>query len=582
VRRPLSRTAAHCSGLALLALGLLTATACAPRPVPSPAATATPARPTRTPPPPPTPIPTTAQQARYPGLPLPTEQADFFAGSGVCAICHQSMLDEAGRDVSIDQAWRASMMAQSARDPYWQAAVQAETLRHPEQAEAIQDACARCHMPLAQFTLEQQGETAGVLGEQGLLDPNHPLHSLAVDGVSCTLCHQIQEGALGFPESYNGGFQIDTETPAGERLIYGPYSVEPAQSDIMEITSGYLPTQGLHVIRSELCATCHTLYVESLDGSGVEFPQQVPYLEWYYSDFRSLRSCQDCHMPQAQGGVRIAITSPFPRSPFAQHTFAGGNAYMLGLLQAFAEELQVTASGEHLQQARQQTLELLQEQTASLSFGALQLSGTRLTAEVRVENQAGHKLPTGFPARRAWLHFQVSDANGAIVFESGAVDARGRIAGNEADQDPSQFEPHYLVIVQSDQVQIYEAVLRDSSGSVTTGLMQASGYLKDNRLLPSGLDPARALESVRPVGQSSEDPDFFGGEDSLQYAVDLGEAPRPLTVTVELLFQSIGYRWAENLRVLEGEEIEQFLRFYDALPNAPVVLADVREVVGAP
>jgi hypothetical protein len=162
------------------------------------------------------------------------------------------------------------------------------------------------------------------------------------------------------------------------------------------------------------------------------------------------------------------------------------------------------------------------------------------------------------------------------------VDTQGRIGGNEADQEPSQFEPHYLTIVQSDQVQIYEAVLRDSSGSVTTGLMQASGYLKDNRLLPSGLDPARALESVRPVGQSSEDPDFFGGEDSLQYAVDLGEAPRPLTVTVELLFQSIGYRWAENLRELEGAQIEQFLRFYDALPNAPVVLASVSEVIGGP
>src|SRR3990172_2142367 len=239
-------------------VGLLVATACAPTPVPPPSVSATPARPTRTPPPPPTPIPSAARQASYPGLPLPAEQADFFAGSGVCAICHQSMLDEAGLYVSIDRAWRASMMAQSARDPYWQAAVQAETLRHPEQAEAIQEACARCHMPLAQVTLEQQGQSARVLGEQGLLDPDHPLHSLALDGVSCTLCHQIQDGALGFPESYNGGLETDTGTPAGERLIYGPYAVEPPQSHIIEITSGYLPTQGLYIIRSELCATCHT------------------------------------------------------------------------------------------------------------------------------------------------------------------------------------------------------------------------------------------------------------------------------------------------------------------------------------
>jgi hypothetical protein len=51
---------------------------------------------------------------------------------------------------------------------------------------------------------------------------------------------------------------------------------------------------------------------------------------------------------------------------------------------------------------------------------------------------------------------------------------------------------------------------------------------------------------------------------------------------VELLYQSIGYRWAENLREFQGDRIEQFLRFYQAVPNTPVVLAAVSEVVGAP
>jgi hypothetical protein len=560
-------------------IGLLAAAACSPTPAPSPTAAPSPARPTRTPPPPATPVPTAIQQVHHPGFPLPTERSDFFAGSGVCAVCHTNMLDDASQDVSIDRNWRASLMAQSARDPYWQASVQAEVQRHPDRAGEIEQECARCHMPMAQFTLEQQGEPAGVLGEGGLLDPEHPLHWLAMDGVSCALCHQIQEQGLGFPESYNGRFQIETE---GEPLIFGPYSVEPAQADIMEITSGFLPTQGLHILRSELCATCHTLYVQPADGSGDAFPEQVPYLEWYYSDYRGGSSCQDCHMPQAQGGVRIAVTSPYPRSPFAQHTFSGGNAYMLSLLQAFAEELQVTVSAEHLQQARERTLELLQEQTASLSFQALQLSGTRLTAEVRVENLAGHKLPTGFPARRAWLHFSVTDAGGAVVFESGAADGQGRIAGDDADEDPGRFEPHYLAIVHPDQVQIYEAVLGDAQGRVTTGLLQAATYLKDNRLLPSGLDPALALETIRPAGRAAEDPDFFGGEDSLQYSLDLGSAEPPFTITVELLYQSIGYRWAENLREFQGDRIEQFLRFYQAVPNTPVVLAAVSEVVGAP
>lgn len=495
------------------------------------------------------------------------------------------MTDDAGQDVSIDADWRASMMAQSARDPYWRASVRAEIARHPDQAERIEDSCARCHMPMAQFTLDQAGEPARVLGQAGLLDPEHPLNPLALDGVSCTLCHQIQERGLGFPESYNGGYVVDTETPAGQRLIYGPYLVEEVQSDIMEISSGFLPLQGLHLIQSELCATCHTLYTETLDASGAvvgEFPEQVTYLEWYYSDFRGAQSCQDCHMPEAQGGVRISTTSPFPRSPFAQHTFSGGNAYMLQMLLAFADELEITASGEHLQHARQQTLRLLQEEAASLTIEQLRVSGSRLTADVRVENLAGHKLPSGFPSRRAWLHFVVRDGAGALVFESGGVDALGRIAGNAADQDPTQYEPHYRAIVQPDQVQIYEAVLHHAEGGPTTGLMQAAGYLKDNRLLPNGLDPALAVESVSPRGPVSEDADFFGGEDSLQYAIDLTGASGPFTVTVELLYQSIGYRWAENLRALPGPEIEQFLGYYEAVPNTPVVLAAADEMTAEP
>ena len=70
-----------------------------------------------------TPVPTAEQapeapQADYPGLSLPTDRGDFFAGSGICAVCHTQMVDEAGKDVSIDADWRSSMMANAARDPY--------------------------------------------------------------------------------------------------------------------------------------------------------------------------------------------------------------------------------------------------------------------------------------------------------------------------------------------------------------------------------------------------------------------------------------------------------------------------------
>jgi hypothetical protein len=65
----------------------------------------------------------------------------------------------------------------------------------------------------------------------------------------------------------------------------------------------------------------------------------------------------------------------------------------------------------------------------------------------------------------------VRDASGTAVFESGALDGRGRIAGNDNDVDPLRYEPHYEEVRTADQVQIYESVMADSAGQLTTGLL---------------------------------------------------------------------------------------------------------------
>ena len=41
--------------------------------------------------------------------------------------------------------------------PYWQAAVRRETLDHPAAAAAIEDECAKCHMPMAHLTAHVAG-----------------------------------------------------------------------------------------------------------------------------------------------------------------------------------------------------------------------------------------------------------------------------------------------------------------------------------------------------------------------------------------------------------------------------------------
>ncbi|HUG43948.1 MAG TPA: c-type cytochrome [Acidobacteriota bacterium] len=69
-------------------------------------------------------------------IPLP----DFTA----CMACHNGLTDASGQDVSFGFDWRATMMANSARDPYWHAAVRREAIDHPLAAEAIENECAAC------------------------------------------------------------------------------------------------------------------------------------------------------------------------------------------------------------------------------------------------------------------------------------------------------------------------------------------------------------------------------------------------------------------------------------------------------
>ena len=557
--------------------------ACAPA---TASPTTGPQRPTRTAPPSATPAntPTVAPAEAGAGdTALPSQHSPYFAASGACAVCHENLIDDSGADVSIGGEWRGSLMANSARDPYWQASVRAEVEAHPELRETIEELCARCHMPMAHFTASARGSSTVIL-EEGFANPGNDLYALAMDGVSCSVCHQIREDGLGLPLSYNGGYVIDTELAEGERLAFGPYTIDEDQSDIMAAGSGYLPVQSLHASSSEVCATCHTLYTPTLDASGTpagEFPEQVTYLEWFYSSYRRTRTCADCHMPDAEGGVRIASSSVNPRSPFARHVFPGANPYALQMLQTFSDELDVTAEAEHFQESIDAGLALLGEQTAIVTVEAAQLRGARLSAEIEIENLAGHKFPTAFPARRAWLHLVVRDGDGQIVFESGAPMADGSIAGNDNDADPFRFEPHYQAIVSPEQVQIYEAILRDSEGAVTTALLRAAGYLKDNRLLADGYQKSAPYADIAVRGSARDDPDFVGGSDRVLLDVALSGTRRtPYTVEVELLFQPISYRWIENLRSSQGAEVERFLRYADAIPNQPVRVAHAEAAAG--
>ncbi len=503
-----------------------------------------------------------------------------FQTSDRCVACHNGLETKAGEDISIGFAWRPTMMANAARDPYWHAGVRRETMDHPESRAAIEDECSVCHMPMARFEARLGGREGTVFNHLTFL-PNDHGDRLAADGVSCSLCHQIGKEKLGTRESYVGGFVIGGPNAQGRRLEFGPFAPDAGHATIMRsATGGFQPTESAHVRESEMCATCHTLITRTLGPGGKEmgeFPEQVPYQEWLHSEYRQKRSCQSCHMPEVPEPVPVTSVLGVPRTGVSRHVFVGGNFLMLGILNRFRNELAVAALPQELTRAAERTVSHLGAEAARLTIGRPAVRAGRLETEVTVENLGGHKLPTAYPSRRVWLHVTVRDRDGRAVFESGAAEPSGAIRGNDNDADAARFEPHYEEVRNPDQVQIYESVLGDSTGRVTTGLLHAARYLKDNRLLPRGFDKRTAEKDIAVAGEAREDGNFSGGGDRILYSVDVSGAQGPFRVEAELYYQSVAYRWAMNLRGYDAEEPRRFGRYYEAAASGSVaVLARAR------
>jgi len=88
-------------------------------------------------------------------------------------------------------------------------------------------------------------------------------------------------------------------------------------------------------------------------------------------------------------------------------------------------------------------------------------------------------------------------------------------------------------------------------------------------------------EDIAVCGKAFSDPDFQGGMDTVRFQVNLNEAQGPFTVVAELLYQSIGYRWAQNLRGLDAPEPLKYSAYYENLPNLPMIVSsDSTEVDG--
>ena len=508
-----------------------------------------------------------------------------FSGSGNCATCHDGLTDTSGENVSIVRDWGASMMANAAKDPLWRAKVATELERNAHLAPLIKDKCTKCHAPMANYEITKvQGGEVSLFGADGVLNPNHALYDAAMNGVSCTLCHQIMDDAsLGTLAGSSGHYNInDTKTIYGQFIdIFGQPMVN---------NTGYTPEYSAHVSDSALCATCHNLktpYVNSIGNVMTttpesEFPEQMPYTEWENSIFADTgsnpTSCQDCHMPKTTSKVSNRPMWLGTKSGFAKHHLVGANTVMLTLLRDNAAQLDVTSTNLDLSIDRARTM---LQSAATVEIVSASVNSGVLQARVKVQNNSGHKVPTSYPSRRMWLHFTVTDSDNTVVFESGRINTDGAIADADNDADQSVFEPHYNTITSPDQVQIYEAIMGDSGDQVTYTLLRAARYLKDNRLTPKGFDKLDIdlPSDVAVHGEAVNDADFNLGSDEVTYRFPVSVSGE-LNVSVSLNFQTIMHGYLQDLyRDNQLQQVQDFQVMYDRQGLKHETIASVQTTV---
>jgi hypothetical protein len=459
-------------------------------------------------------------------------------------------------------------MANSSRDPYWQASVRRETIDHPDVRPQIENECGMCHMPMTTYSAREGGALGEVFGHLPV-DRQKSSTDLAQDGVSCSVCHQITPEDLGTPASFNGGFHINPPSATAVHPEYGPFDVTGGRMHAMRTsTGGFQPNTGDQIRSVELCASCHMLITEARGAGGKvigALHEQMPYQEWLHSDYKGVRTCQSCHMPEVAQGGPISSILGVDRKGARHHVFIAGDFFMLGMLARYADQLGVVAPTDNLTAAAGRTVEYLGSNAASLRISQAVLRGGRIEADIEVTNLGGHKLPTAFPSRRAWLHVVVRDVGGRVLFESGALNPDGSIRGNDNDTDPAKFERHYSEIRSPEQVEIYESILGEATGTVTTGLLAATRYLKDNRLLPAGFDKTTAPREIAVIGEAVGDGGFGAGGHRIRYSVDPGQAVGPFRVEAELKYQPIGYRWAHNLDAYDALETRRFTGYFTSM-----------------
>lgn len=501
------------------------------------------------------PLPTTRRDFELPGTQPLTISANFAAPSA-CTPCHSNYGQP---NVEPYRAWQRSMMAHAGRDPLTLAAL----------AIANQDAahsgelCLRCHFPKGWL----EGRSAPEDGSAMTADDRQ--------GVQCSVCHRLvdPEGNAGSPPE-DGAILAALLQPvpafSNAMMVVDPHDRLRGPFDIIADlgTDPHAPLRSTLVSpfhkSSALCGTCHNVRnpaftrnmlgeyePNALDTPGditLAFPEQQTYDEWEASTYATtgvyapqfgynrevVSSCQDCHMPAVSGKAAIiGIT----RDDVPLHEMVGGNTFVPGILPhhpAFGGEVDAGIMAESVDRSTQ-----MLRKAATVTLG---LTGGVLA--VRVTNESGHKLPTGYPdGRRMWLHVRAVDRDRNVVFESGRyVFETAEIVGEHAVPGDPDYDPDLHVWKAVQGISPAAALAFGVTPGPSSHLVMNNVRELDNRIPPRGFTNAgfEAFDG-HPVGATYADGQYW---DEVTYPV--GAAAVRAEVT--LYYQTTTREHVEFLR----------------------------------
>ncbi len=515
-------------------------------------------------------VPTSASDFFLPGTQPNADSLAFepVQASNNCSYCHGGYSNQ---HAPYD-AWVVSMMGQAARDPVWHAAL----------AIANQDAnlaggfCIRCHAPgawlagrsatgdLSQFNAEDfdginchfchrvVNPTAGALSAVGYpvnADPTpdpEVLDALSADGLLPSAALGSASYVVDPKDVRRGPFDdVPMNFHGGPELIYSPYHSNGAMCgtchDVSNPAFSKLPNGQLQL--NPLGAAHPTMNKDDM------FPEQRTYSEWLNSTFATtgvsfpdgrfggnhptgvMKSCQDCHMPDQQGGGCVFYEGdPKTERPnVPQHSFSGANTWVLRgvATQMGADAEYYGLTPERVDASIARNIQMLRD----ASDMELTQSGSQLG--VKIINQSGHKLPTGYPeGRRAWINVKFLSSTGAVLAERGAYDFA---TATLTVSDTKVYATEQVI----DEVVAAATHLPPGQGM---HLALANLVQFDNRIPPRGFtNAAFAAIGAPPVGYSYADGQYW---DTTNFAIPAGATSAVAT----FYYQTSSREYMEFLR----------------------------------